>query len=81
MKYYIKTQKPERSTWITVRGRSEDLEKIYETKQTLTLIQYLVAEQKLGKLLENQSIIKQPVVRNGKQATVGYVPEIWNTWE
>ncbi len=50
-------------------------------KQTLAMIQYLVPEQKLGKLLENQTVIKQPVVRNGKQATVGYEPEIWKKWE
>ena len=29
----------------------------------------------------NQSIIKVPVVRNGKQATVGYQPEIWKSWK
>ncbi len=32
-------------------------------------------------LLENQQLLKTPIVRNGKEATVGYVPEIWTTWE
>lgn len=32
-------------------------------------------------LLENPALIKTPVVRNGKQATLGYVPEIWKTFE
>ncbi|MGV8981969.1 arsenate reductase family protein [Clostridium sp.] len=32
-------------------------------------------------LLENPQLFKTPIVRNGKQATVGYVPEIWETWE
>lgn len=32
-------------------------------------------------LLENPKLIKTPIVRNGKQATVGYCPEIWKTWE
>ncbi len=50
-------------------------------KQTLALIQYLVPEQKLEKLLENQSVLKQPIVRNGKKATVGYAPDVWKTWE
>lgn len=50
-------------------------------KQTLALIQYLVPEQKLEKLLENQIVLKQPIVRNGKQATVGYTPDVWKTWE
>ena len=37
-------------------------------------------EDKEDKLLENPSFIKTPIVRNGKQATVGYSPEIWKTW-
>ena len=31
--------------------------------------------------LENPKVIKTPVVRNGKQATVGYCPEVWKEWE
>ena len=26
-------------------------------------------------------VVKQPVVRNGRQATVGYQPEVWKNWE
>lgn len=37
-------------------------------------------EDKLQKLFDCQSLIKTPVVRNGKQATVGYCPEIWKDW-
>ena len=36
---------------------------------------------KLDKLFDYPELIKTPVVRNGKQATVGYCPEIWKTWE
>lgn len=32
-------------------------------------------------LLNNPKLYKTPIVRNGKQASVGYVPEIWETWE
>jgi len=46
------------------------------------LIQYLASnEAKLQKLFEEPYLIKTPVVRNGKQATVGYCPEVWKTWE
>ena len=31
-------------------------------------------------LLENPKLIKTPIVRNGQKATVGYVPEVWETW-
>ena len=36
---------------------------------------------KLEKLLEDPRLIRTPVVRNGRQATVGYQPEIWKSWE
>ncbi len=46
------------------------------------LIQYLASDAaKLDKLFEEPYLIKTPVVRNGRQATVGYCPEIWKTWE
>lgn len=32
-------------------------------------------------LLNNPKLYKTPIVRNGKQASVGYVPEVWETWE
>ena len=50
-------------------------------KDLLALITYIAEEDKAEKILENQSIIKVPLVRNGKQATVGYQPEIWKNWK
>ena len=32
-------------------------------------------------LMENQQVLRQPIVRNGRQATVGYAPDVWKTWE
>ncbi len=49
-------------------------------KDLLALITYIAAEDKEDKILENQRILRTPVVRNGKQATVGYCPEIWKGW-
>jgi len=46
------------------------------------LVQYLASnEAKLDKLYEIPYLIKTPIVRNGKQATVGYCPDVWKTWE
>ena len=46
------------------------------------LVQYLASDEaKLDKLYEDAYLIKTPIVRNGKQATVGYCTEIWKTWE
>ena len=36
---------------------------------------------KEDKVFDDPSLMKTPIVRNGKQATVGYCPEIWATWE
>ena len=46
------------------------------------LLNYLAYDaDKLDKLLDNPKLLKTPIVRNGKQATVGYCPEVWKTWE
>ncbi|MBS1419615.1 MAG: arsenate reductase family protein [Firmicutes bacterium] len=46
------------------------------------LLKYLAGnEAKLEKLFETPYLIKTPIVRNGKQATVGYCPEVWKNWE
>ena len=50
-------------------------------KDLLALIRYTAEDDRESKVFENQSVIKQPIVRNGREATVGYAPEIWKTWE
>ncbi len=49
-------------------------------KDLLMLIRYLAEEDRAEKVFENQCILKLPVVRNGRQATVGYQPDVWKTW-
>ena len=50
--------------------------------QDYPLFQYLAGtEAKMEKLFEDPYLLRTPVVRNGRQATVGYCPEIWKTWE
>ena len=45
------------------------------------LLQYLASDQaKLDKLFEDPSLLRAPIVRNGHQATVGYCPQVWETW-
>ena len=46
------------------------------------LLEYLAYDQdKVEKLLEDPTLLRTPIVRNGKQATVGYCPEVWKGWE
>ena len=50
--------------------------------QEITNMRYM--EDKLAredKLFDDPTLMKTPVVRNGKQATAGFCPEIWQTWE
>lgn len=64
-----------------VGGQDAMIDEHCKDQKTLTLIKYLVPDQQLEKILENQQILKQPIVRNGKQATLGYQPDVWKTWE
>ena len=50
-------------------------------KDLLALIRYIAEEDRAEKILENQKILKVPIVRNGKQAAIGYEPDIWKEWK
>ena len=55
---------------------------IDEKANDAALVKYLAYEQdKFDKLVENPKMLKTPIVRNGKQATVGYCPDVWKNWE
>lgn len=47
----------------------------------ITLMKYLSDSDKEEKLIENQQVIKTPIVRNGRQATIGFCPDVWKNWE
>lgn len=56
-----------------------DTESKAYSESTLKYLAY--DDDKIEKLLENPKLFKTPIVRNGRQATVGYCPEVWKTWE
>ena len=64
-----------------VGGLDKLIDENSKDKDTLALIKYIADEDKEEKILENQQILVQPIVRNGKKATVGYQPDIWKGWE
>ena len=48
----------------------------------IDLMRYMDDRQaKEDKVFDNPKLLKTPVICNGKQATVGYCPEIWETWQ
>ena len=69
----------------SVKNAVGGLEKLIDENsklETATLIKYLADNNaKEEKLLENPSLFKTPIVRNGKQATVGFCPDVWKNWE
>lgn len=49
--------------------------------KTLNMDHIISTDSRTEMLLNNPSLYKTPIVRNGKQATVGYEPGVWETWE
>lgn len=48
----------------------------------VTLMRYMEDRRaKEDHVFENPMLMKTPIVRNGKQATAGYCPEIWAQWK
>lgn len=54
---------------------------VSEKAEEYHLFIHLTPEAQPEKLLECPKLYKTPIVRNGKQATVGYKPEVWKNWE
>lgn len=50
-------------------------------QDTFILLQYMMEEAKDAKVFDNQQLLKTPIVRNGKLASIGYCPEIWKAWD
>ena len=47
----------------------------------VALVRHTPASMMEDVLLENQQVLRAPIVRNGRQATVGYEPDVWKGWE
>ncbi len=45
-------------------------------KRNLAYMKFNIEEE----ILEDSLLVKMPIVRNGKEATIGYQPEIWENW-
>ena len=44
-------------------------------------LQYVPPQAVDQRIADCPAVLNAPIVRNGKQATVGYCPEIWKDWE
>lgn len=77
-------EKPMSKGELTSVLRSVNLNELINTKAKdytkLNFNNIRSAEIKAELLLKNQKVINTPIVRNGKEATVGYKNEVWNEW-
>ena len=49
---------------------------------TVALLRYMEDPRaREDKVYDDPRLMKTPIVRNGKQATVGYCPDVWETWK
>ena len=50
--------------------------------ESVTLMRYMEdVRAKEDKVFDDPALMRTPIVRNGKQATVGFCPEIWAEWK
>lgn len=69
---------------LKIEGSRQDavLSMIDKSSKDYSSIAYLDESDIEEKLFENQNLLKQPIVRNGKNlATVGLATKIWETWK
>jgi len=60
------------------------MDKLIDDKNTsdeAVILRYLSDTDRFDKLLECPYLLKSPIVRNGKAATVGFCPDVWKGWQ
>lgn len=70
-----------RSVAQAVGGVSALIDEKAKDSYAVSLLQHTPEGMLFDKLLENQQVLMQPIVRNGRQATIGYAPDVWKSWE
>ena len=68
----------------SVKSAVGGLDALADTKSKEYEAQYMAyladSRDKEQRLLDNPGMFKTPIVRNGKKATVGYRPDVWDAW-
>lgn len=74
-----------RGEFSSVKAAVGGLDALVDTKSKAyerSFIAHLAHEQdKEEKLLETPALFKTPIVRNGRQATIGFAPDVWESWK
>ena len=82
-RYFKERRIPYQAIELTSVKNAVGLEAMLDPKAAdYALVQHLAYEQdKIERLLDDPSLLRTPIVRNGRQATIGYCPDVWKTWE
>ncbi|PHV69936.1 ArsC family transcriptional regulator [Sporanaerobium hydrogeniformans] len=64
-----------------VGGIEVMIDKNCRDKEAVARIQFASNMNKEKRVLEYPVLLNTPIVRNAKQATIGYKPEVWKDWE
>ncbi|MCQ2462748.1 MAG: arsenate reductase family protein [Clostridia bacterium] len=70
-----------KSVMSAVGGLDNMLDSESKSFKSSTVSYLAYEEDKIEKIMHAPLLLKTPIVRNGKKATVGYCPEIWAQWE
>jgi arsenate reductase-like glutaredoxin family protein len=74
-----------RGEYNSVKNAVGGMDALFDEKSKEYEMQFIAhlasREDKEERLLENPGMFKTPIVRNGKKATVGYKPDIWDSWQ
>jgi arsenate reductase len=71
------------------KGELENIKRVYNIEELIDREGKQFNKRNLGymvfdieeELLEDPLLFKTPIVRNGKQATIGFEPDVWKSWE
>lgn len=63
-----------------VGGLDNMLDQDCRDKDALALVKYISPTSQDEKVLENQVVLKTPIVRNAKEAAIGHAPDVWKKW-
>ena len=53
----------------------------WDGKEYIRLNMQYIVQNREEMMLQHPLLLRTPIVRNGTQATVGYMPEIWQEWD
>lgn len=71
----------ELASLIRAVGLEQLIDSSSKAYQSLNLSFHGLSAETEALLLQHPELLKTPIVRNGRQATIGYCPDVWLSWD